>query len=452
MVKKCILPGLLICTMLFAHAQVSCFVETQLDRNSVYAQQPFKITITVLTATWYTAPLDFDNLAIPNAFILPFERTTPGMFNIKGKQYAGLTFYYIVFPYKAGKFTLPQINIVATTPPPGSAQSQKVTVKTQPLRYLVKSVPKNFSSDNWFVAKDVVLAEKWNRPLKNLKVGDVIYRTIIVDAKGTLPQFIPDLRIDSLDWAGVYPGRISLADTRDDYDANGTRTQTITYLLEKEGDFALPAARVTWFNPNTGRVFKTSTPGVKLRVAANPNLGILQTLKDSLNHAGNPVKATINVKKGPYVILGIPWYYFALYSLAAICLCYFIIRAILWMYGYFRNKRDAYLISEGYWFSKFSRSSPGWPALLKNLYAWWDHFPLSGKSASIQKDTAGRNAADIARQLAAFYQQAYAGENREVKMDNCFKKDIKKYRSVLKRCMAAKAERNISREQTEWKL
>lgn len=452
MVKRYILVVLAIGVMLSSKAQVSCLVQTQLDRNSVYAQQPFKITITVLTATWYTAPLDFDNLAIPNAFILPFERTTPGMFNLKGKQYAGLTFYYIVFPYKAGKFTLPSINIVATTPPVGSAQSQKVTVKTQPLHYLVKPVPKNFNGDNWFVAKDVVIAERWARPLKNLKVGDVIYRTIIVDAKGTLPQFIPDLRIDSLDWAGVYPGGTSLADTRDDYDANGTRTQTITYLLEKEGDFVLPSERVTWFNPNSARVFKRSTPGVKLHVAANPNLGILKTLKDSLNHANHPVKATINVKKGPSMIFGMPWYYFALLSLTAACLCYLIIRAMLWMYGYFGNKRDAYLASEGYWFSKFSRSSPAWPTLLKNLYAWWDRFPLSGKSASLQKDAAGRNAADIGRQLAAFYQQAYAGENTEVKMDDHFKKEIKKYRSVLQRDTGLNPERNISAGQQAWDL
>src|ERR1700754_4321428 len=108
-----------------ANAQVSCFAEISLDRHSVYVQQPFRVTITVLTATWYTAPLEFDNIQLPNAFVLPFDQTTPGMFDARGKQYAGLQFYFIVFPYQSGTFVFPSIEIVAQTPPEGESKSQK---------------------------------------------------------------------------------------------------------------------------------------------------------------------------------------------------------------------------------------------------------------------------------------------------------------------------------------
>src|SRR6202012_2135334 len=366
MVKRYVLVVLLICVMVIANAQVKCFVQTQLDRSTVYAQQPFKVTITVLTATWYTAPLEFDNLQIPNTFIMPFDQTLPGMFTIKGDKYAGLTFYYIVFPYKEGHYTLPPINIVATTPPVGDYKGVKVNVKMQPVSYIVKPVPKNFIGDNWFVAKDVSIDEKWNRNLSKLKVGDVISRTITINARGTLPQFIPELKTDSLSWGSVYPQPATLADTRDQYDANGQRVQSVTYLLEKEGDFTLPPSSIEWFNPINGKVYKRNTPLVKIHVAANPNLGILKTTKDSLN-AKQPVKATIKVKHGPYLIYGIPWYYFVLYSLVALCLCYFIVHMLIRLYRYIHNKYIAYRVSEDYWFSKFTGSSNALPSLLKNL-------------------------------------------------------------------------------------
>jgi hypothetical protein len=449
MVKRFFILIILTCSVLYVKAQVSCIAQTQIDRRSVYAQQPFKVTITVITATWYTAPLDFDNIQIPNAFIMPFYKTTPGMFPYNGKQYAGLQFYYIVFPYKEGHYTLPAINIVAETPPIGDSKAQKVTVKTQPISYIVKPVPKNFSSDSWFVAKDVVINESWDKPLKGLKVGDVINRTIVVDAKGTLPQFIPDLKTDSLPWCGVYPKQASLADTRDDYDANGERTQTITYLLEKEGDFIIPQTTIQWFNPNSGHIYKRSTSLVKIHIAPNPNLGILKTLQDSLK-AKAPFKATITVKKGPQLIYGIAWYYFVLYGLAALCILYFVIDVLVRIIKKIHARYKAYLLSEKYWFGKFSRSSLKYPELLNNLYAWWDHFPVLNKRSSIQLEARENQLDNIDQEMTTYYKHHYANGASEIDTSSDLKKDIKKYRDKILHSGKAVVNKQISISQTEW--
>lgn len=449
MVKKLMLIGLFVCAVLIGKAQVNCFAQTQLDRNTVYAQQPFKVTFTVLTATWYTAPLEFDNLQIPNAFIMPFDRTVPGMFTVNGKQYAGLQFYFIVFPYKPGRFTLPAINIVAETPAVGDYKGKKVNIKTQPLSYIVKPVPKNMATDNWFVAKDVSISKTWNKPLNKLKVGDVIISTTVINARGTLPQFIPELKTDSLDWAGVYPGSATLADTRDEYDANGTRTQTATYLLEKEGNFVLPSSTIEWFNPNNSRVYKRNTPAIKIHVAPNPNLGILRTLKDRLNKQ-QPIQPTVKVKHGPKLIYGITWYYFALYSLVVLCVLYFIIKMIVRLVKLIISKRRAYLQSEQYWFGRFKRSSTSFPTLLNNLYAWWDRFSIPGKSSSLQNDTRNRNANNIDEELAAYYKQQYSDTNSDATLDADFKKNIKRYRDHLRDEAKVKVNDKVALNQTEW--
>ena len=67
----------------------------------------------------HTAPLQFSNLQIDNAFIIPFTRTLSSMTYINNKGYATLTFYYLVFPYETGDILIPPLEITATTPPEG---------------------------------------------------------------------------------------------------------------------------------------------------------------------------------------------------------------------------------------------------------------------------------------------------------------------------------------------
>ncbi|MDF2191586.1 BatD family protein [Paraflavitalea sp. CAU 1676] len=379
---KRLLAILLILITQRAIAQGHCFARIALDRSSVYVQQPFKVTITVLTPTWYTQPLEFDNIQIPNAFTLPFDQTTPGMFDVDGKQYAGLEFYFIVFPYQAGDFTLPPINIVATTPPEGSSTATQVKIATPARHFTVKPVPAKLKGNDWLVAKNVIISERWNKPLTHLKVGDVLERTVSISAQGTLPQFIPTLPSENLSFASAYLQDAELDDERNEYDANGRLTQSITYLLEKEGDFELPPVTITWWNPLNSRLYKKSAAPATIHVAPNPHLGMMTTLKDSL--AATQTKQVAKpAKKGPYTIAGLPWYLFAAYAIGAGLLLYILAR-----YGYLfvirlRARRSAYIQSEPFYFRRLRHLSNSPSGVIHHFYPWWDRFHGSGPSPSV---------------------------------------------------------------------
>ncbi len=152
-------------------AQAHCFARIALDRSTVYVQQPFKVTITVLTATWYTQPLEFDNIQISNAFTLPFDQTTPGMFNVNGKQYAGLEFYFIVFPLPGRRLHLTTDQHSGRTPTEGSSTATKVKIATPARRFIVKPVPDKLKGNDWLVAKNVFISERWNKPLSTPESG-----------------------------------------------------------------------------------------------------------------------------------------------------------------------------------------------------------------------------------------------------------------------------------------
>ncbi len=431
-------------------ALATSFARVDLNRSSVYVQQPFRVTITVYTSTWFTAPLEFDNLQIPNTFIIPFSRTVPGVFTVDGRQYAGVQFYYIVFPYKVGQFTIPPLNITAQTPPEGSTVGKKITLQTNTASFTVKDVPDHLKSSNaWFVAKSASISETWTPALRNVKVGDVVKRTITINAAGTLPQFIPNITPqEDLGWASTYPQSAALTDLRDDHDANGRSTQSVTYLFEKEGTFTIPAITLSWWNPNTSRMFTKSTANIEVNVAANPNLGILTTLKDSLATMQGPVAKQA---EGPTLILGMRWYTFSvvvIVLLAAVVLLAVYARRLL---KFIQRKREIYLGSEACRFRAFIKKKGDDKTILQALYAWWDRI-REKPSASVVATLRSTNHAEGADAMQHFVDKAYDSNttqpgNNEVEK---VKSELKKIRKEKLSYHSSKS-KGVANEQEPWR-
>ena len=410
-------------------AQVTCFAKVELDRSDVYIQQPFKITYTVLTATWYTQPLEFDNVQIPAAFVIPFTRAQPGRFTDKGKDYSGVQFYFIVFPYKTGVFSVPAITITAVTPPEGSATGSKVVLHTRPVSFVVKPVPKNLpAGEDWLVARDVLLSSHWNKPLTNLKVGDVVERTITIDASGTLPQFIPPLADSKVSWAEVYPGKVLLRDTRDEFSPNGERTQTASWLLTEAGNFTLPEAGISWWNPYAARMYTRTVPAVTLKVAPNPELGMLTTLKDSLAKTASPATAA---KKGPLLVAGIIWYKALGYGVAGLLVTGLLLKLAIYLPKKIKNTWKHYQQSEAYWFRRFIRTTAYNANVSTNFYHWWDRWLLPGRKPDVGTTLKGQGETVLTAVWTAYKAGIY-GEQAPGDMLH-MKKKFRRYRRHYKR-------------------
>jgi hypothetical protein len=369
------------------------------------------------------------------------------MFDHNGKQYAGIQFYFIVFPYKAGKFTVPAITVHATTPPEGSSESKRITIKTPIQHYTVKSIPDNIQG-NWFVAKSVSIQERWNKSLSHLKVGDVIERTVTVHARGTLPQFIPALSEKTLAFANVYPQSPELRDTRDDYDANGELTQSFIYLLEKEGDFVIPPMTVQWWNSSAGKLNTRSLGRHTIHVNGNPDLGLMATIQDSLANAQkNMPPAT--AKKKPFLIWGIHWYWFAVYVLTAAVILHVLVRLLIKMIRWLRKKYFEYRVSEKYWFRRMIRSPGDVRIFWQRLYAWWDHVNQKNKTPDILRTQTDYSDTRWKKMLDDINVKIYHGNSSILKADFTLKRRVRAFRRWL--LSGNKKDRfEISNRQRKW--
>ena len=118
-IRRYIGLGLLLLALECPAQEFDAFARVKVSPRDLVVRQPFRVTISVYTATWYTEPLQFTNLKIENAFTVPFTRTLSSIEYIQRKKYATLTFYYLVIPYETGTLEFPSLEIVANPPPVG---------------------------------------------------------------------------------------------------------------------------------------------------------------------------------------------------------------------------------------------------------------------------------------------------------------------------------------------
>lgn len=412
------------------NGQADCFATVSLDRSSVYVQQPFKVTITVWTATFFTAPPEWTNIQIPDAFILQFDRTIPMMSKRDGKQYAGIQVYFIVFPYKEGSHSCPEIPITVHTPAPGNSKALSVTLHTAAKPFLVNAVPATTRKD-WFVAKNVSVMQRWGQALEGRKVGEVLERTISVYAEGTLPQFIPPLGKDSLSFAATYLQEPRRTDERTEFDAAGRLIQKIVYLLNKEGDFMLPDVVITWWNPVSSKWYSRVAPGARIRVGANSNLGILRTVRDSLEAQAGENQNSIekNLKKRGHL----SWYYWVLIAGGGGLLLNWVIQWIMRVKRRYAKRHAGWLASEPYAFRQLLRSPAATQVMIRRLYCWFDRVRPPGAGfciASLLKDP---QHAKLLEELTDDLNAFYGGGTKEIQRDVAMKKEVREWRMKIKK-------------------
>jgi len=222
--------------------------QVTLDRASAYVGQPVEVRITVYTSTWFTSGIDPGNIKVNGAYTIYF-RPVSRSFQQGGQNYAGVELIYHVFPYRNEDVIFPSLDIEVESPPEGDFKGVKRTLKSAEKRIRVKPIPPNFSDEQWLVATGLTVTDNWSGNRQKVKVGDVLVRSIARTAYGTVGQLIPPIAWDSLPGISMYPARTNVENHETKTAIRATRTETMRYLFEEEGEITLPEMVFSWYNP-----------------------------------------------------------------------------------------------------------------------------------------------------------------------------------------------------------
>ncbi len=356
------------------HAQQ---VRTSVTTNAsqVYLGEPVEVTVGVFTKTWFTDGVDIGNIKVNDAFTIYFRSLSTSKM-IDGETYSGVELYYNVYPYTQNDLEFPSLTFDVQTPDEGGYKGVKRQVKTRAVSVKVHPIPQGFETSDWLVTSQLQVKDSWQGDLKNVKVGDVLKRKIYRRAARTVAELIPPVAWDTIESVSYYPLRAAANNHKTKTDFYADRTDEMRYLFEKEGEVIIPELVLMWWHPRQKKIYKRTLKEIKVQVAPNPDLGMLESIKDSLAMMQADIDSEIP-EDAPFGFLGMNWKELTVVGVGGFVGLKYLLKLILFLIGVFKKRRAAYLGSEMYYFHQFLKALNHSEAdKEKAFYRWVDCLKL----------------------------------------------------------------------------
>jgi len=409
-------------------AQRHLITDVQINKSAVYVGEPVEVSVSIFTSTWFTKGINPGNIKVNDAFTIYFRSLSTSK-QINGQTYAGVILYFNVFPYDDKDLTFPELEFTVETPDKGGYKGIKRVVKTPERTIKVKPIPPGFNKNEWLVTSNMTAFDNWSENMKEVKVGDVLERRITRNVAGTVSELVPPVVWDTISNVSLYPTRSNVDSKKTKTSISATRTDGIRYLFEKEGEVIIPEKELTWYNPRAKKLFKRTLKGYTILVKPNPDLGMLETMRDSLQVSVPVESAGVEEDEGPKTILGLSIKEFLTLLIIVLVGVYFLIKILNSVYKKIKINRAKYLISEAYFFNEFLKSinSHNSTKIMNAMYLWIDKLQLDEPTIEYFVSKYGNNELD--KDLTQLMSSVEGGTKVKLKLSS--KKWIKARSSYL---------------------
>src|SRR5262245_46682278 len=180
-------------------------------------------------------------------------------------------------------------------------------------------------------------------------------------------MLLPQVALSGVDGLALYPAQPSLQDNLDRRTGalTSTRVDEATYMLERPGDFTLPAIDLAWWNVRDGKVLRTHMDPIVLHVVANPAV-----------QAGDGAGAHVTAWNWRVLVEWIfdHWLIAALALLALGIVAWFAPTAVRAMRRHIARRRSAYLASERWSFAQLRAGGDDPAKVYFGLLDWLKRF------------------------------------------------------------------------------
>ena len=192
-----------------------------------------------------------------------------------GERYHVLERRYAIFPERSGDMTLPAMKLSGRLVERGNSSiwrparsGRRVTVESDPVTLHIDPKPDSFGGDAWQPAREYNLSQQISGT-DNLKVGEPVTRTVIIDAVGLEENMIAEPVWPALDNVRIYPDQPQ-GISRDDGDwVLGHKEFRYAVVPEKEGELVLPELTVHWWDTANDRERTATLPSQAIVVQAS---------------------------------------------------------------------------------------------------------------------------------------------------------------------------------------
>lgn len=321
-------------------------LQVTVDPERVVVGQKTTLRIDVLAPNYMTSPPELPGFQVRNAVTRPLQNVNLSE-QRNGASYAGVRFEFAIHPQEAGSYAVSdqKVKVRYAAEPPAVREEEMALPRVS----FEAFIPDAAADLNPFLAAGgLTIEQSVKRSSEQLKVGDSVTRTVTMKAEETPAMLLPPVTFPAVDGFAVYPAQPALQDsTEGRTDAlSATRTDSATYILQKPGDYTLPAIDVRWWNTAEKRVETAHLDAVTMQVAANP---AVQSAEASAPMARSTWVAVVD-------LMADHWRLALLAALVFGGLIWFAPAAVQRIAAHHRRRREAYLQSEAFAFSRFRQA------------------------------------------------------------------------------------------------
>ncbi len=145
--------------------------------------------------------------------------------------------------------------------------SKPFTIRSKEIKVNVLPVPAAFTGKAWLPAEELVIQDSWSKNPPDLKVGEPVSRTLVLQAKGLAGSQIPQIDIPKPDGIKIYPEPPESETRTDGKTVYGIQQMKVSYIPNKSGTVTIPEIKVDWWNVKTKKQETFTLPKWVLNVA-----------------------------------------------------------------------------------------------------------------------------------------------------------------------------------------
>ncbi|MGU3492771.1 BatD family protein [Xanthobacteraceae bacterium A53D] len=149
--------------------------------------------------------------------------------------------------------------------------TRELTLESNPLTIDVRERPAD--AKGWFLpAKAVSLSSEWSSPPKDAKVGEVLTRTIRLEAQGAGPNQLPPVTLPEVPTVRQYEERSTTDSVSVRGEPGALLTKVVSVVPTRAGPITLPPIEVGWWNTATQTQQTAILPAETFTVAPDPRV------------------------------------------------------------------------------------------------------------------------------------------------------------------------------------
>ena len=217
-------------------------------RENIIARQRVDLLIEIATDKRFSGGTRISVPDVKDAIVLQREKfAVNSTRNEDGKNWTVQQWTLVVYPQRDGVFEIPAISMRLSIAGEG-LESVVGEVETLPLRFVANTPEPMRDKANWITTTHFEVSEHFDKSFDDLKPGDAVVRSISMSVNDLPAMMLPDIAVDNLPGIAVYPKPPRLEDRVNRGNYLAERTQVITYVFEKSGEYQLLKQTFYWWD------------------------------------------------------------------------------------------------------------------------------------------------------------------------------------------------------------